>query len=716
MKRSTSLTFVFILFLTLFIFAIDAYAQNIDIPDVNLRKALEEALGKTAGEQITEEDMESLVNLTAENREIRELTGLAFASTLQTLNLRNNVIDDISELAELNQLNNLQLGGNAITDISALAGKITLETLGIENNSITNLMPLSGLINLVNLNLSNNVVRDLSPLSDLNRLVNITMSGNPPADLSPLKDLLSLRNFSSSGTPILDLTPLTSIPKLRRIDIRDGEISDLSPLEGVTGLRELYLVDNDIVDIKPLATLTGLTHLSLRQNEITDVTALAALPSLVLLDLQDNEILDFTPLNELERRGVSIQRNNNPGFTTDPPKIVGPWLWVIVPTDGKSGKEAAESGIDFLDQASSGAVTEQTVATQGAVQGDAIGKKVWKIGFLSRRGGNNINELVNEIGLGIDDINHHVAYGSIVLDSLQAQQSRLHVGSGDAVKVWLNGALIHENAIDRDAEDYQDVPIPISLKKGENILLVAVYEGKGWWSGFFGLDPATEYEARIPNYRAPVIHRADVNGDGRVSILDMLEVSRFFGLNKPNGSPADVNDDSVIDIKDLIFVAQHLGNLTNVVESAPTENLAPAMVEKWIALAWDEYDGSIEFQEGITYLENLLVHLTSEKTVERTIKKTALFANYPNPFNPETWIPYQLAITSDVYITIHSTTGQAVRTLTLGNQPTGVYKTRNRAAYWNGKNEHGETVAGGIYFYTLSAGKFTATRKMLILK
>ncbi len=713
MNRSTALTYVFILFLTLFILAIDIHAQNVDIPDLNLRAALEETLGKTPGEQITKADMESLVNLTAENREIRELTGLAFTSRLQTLNLRNNVIDDISELAELNQLNNLQLAENAITDITALAGKITLETLGIENNSISNLMPLSGLINLVNLNISNNVIRDLSPLSDLNRLVNITMSGNPPADLSSLKDLLSLRNFHSWGTPILDLTPLTSIPKLRKIDICGGEISDLSPLEGLTGLRELYFINNDIEDIKPLATLTGLTHLNLRQNEITDVKALATLPSLVVLDLQDNEILDFTPLNELERRGVSINRNNNPGFTTDPPKILGPWLWVIVPTDERSGKEAAESGIDFLEQASNGTVTEQTIATQGAVQDVSVGKKVWKIGFLSRRGGNNINELVNEIGLGIDDINHHVAYGSIVLDSLQTQQSRLHVGSGDAVKVWLNGTLIHENAVDRDAEDYQDVPIPISLKKGENILLVAVYEGKGWWSGFFGLDPATEYEARIPNYRVPEIHRADVNGDGRVSILDMLDVSRFFGLNKPNGSPADVNKDDVIDIKDLIFVAQHLGTLTNNEETAP---LSPAMVENWIALAWDEYDGSIEFQEGITYLENLLVLLTSEKLVEKTIKKTALFANYPNPSNPETWIPYQLAITSDVYITIHSTTGKVVRTLTLGNQPAGVYKTRNRAAYWNGKNAYGETVAGGIYFYTLSAGKFTATRKMLILK
>ncbi|MXV78492.1 hypothetical protein F4001_09070, partial [Candidatus Poribacteria bacterium] len=147
MNRSTSFTYVFIFCLTFYLMPIDISAQNVDIPDANLRTAVEEALDKTAGEQITKADMETLVNLTAENREIRNLTGLAFASRLQVLNLRNNVIDDISDLAELTQLNNLQLGANAITDISPLAGKITLETLAIDNNSISNLTPLSGLIN-----------------------------------------------------------------------------------------------------------------------------------------------------------------------------------------------------------------------------------------------------------------------------------------------------------------------------------------------------------------------------------------------------------------------------------------------------------------------------------------------------------------------------------------------------------------------------------------
>ena len=96
--------------------------------------------------------------------------------------------------------------------------------------------------------------------------------------------------------------------------------------------------------------------------------------------------------------------------------------------------------------------------------------------------------------------------------------------------------------------------------------------------------------------------------------------------------------------------------------------------------------------------------------------QTALLPNYPNPFNPETWIPYQLGTSADVVLTIYDTNGQKVRTLDVGHQPSGVYQSRERAAYWDGRNEMGETVANGVYFCTLTAGEFTATRKMLIRK
>ena len=96
--------------------------------------------------------------------------------------------------------------------------------------------------------------------------------------------------------------------------------------------------------------------------------------------------------------------------------------------------------------------------------------------------------------------------------------------------------------------------------------------------------------------------------------------------------------------------------------------------------------------------------------------QTTLLPNYPNPFNPETWIPYQLSSPSDVTVCIYSVNGNLVRRLALGHRATGVYQSRSRATYWDGKNEVGEPVASGVYFYTLTAGDFNATRKMIIRK
>ena len=112
-------------------------------------------------------------------------------------------------------------------------------------------------------------------------------------------------------------------------------------------------------------------------------------------------------------------------------------------------------------------------------------------------------------------------------------------------------------------------------------------------------------------------------------------------------------------------------------------------------------------------LSKFLELLAEAKAIPET---SALLANYPNPFNPETWIPYHLAKAADVAVTIYDVRGSVVRELVLGHQPAGVYESRGRAVYWDGKNQSGEKVASGLYFYTLTAGDFNATRKLLIAK
>ena len=179
------------------------------------------------------------------------------------------------------------------------------------------------------------------------------------------------------------------------------------------------------------------------------------------------------------------------------PKIEGPWLWTIAPTGDRSSEQAVTSGIDFLADASHGTVTETAIATEGASAGGIVGSKRWTPGKIAPTGGNNVNDLVNAIGLGSGDVDYHVAYGSITLDSPSEQGTTMYVGSDDTVKVWLNGALVHSNPVGGGAFGYQE-SFPISLRQGENILLVAVYESWGGWSGFFGFERGTTYSVLPP--------------------------------------------------------------------------------------------------------------------------------------------------------------------------------------------------------------------------
>jgi len=96
--------------------------------------------------------------------------------------------------------------------------------------------------------------------------------------------------------------------------------------------------------------------------------------------------------------------------------------------------------------------------------------------------------------------------------------------------------------------------------------------------------------------------------------------------------------------------------------------------------------------------------------------QTCLLPNYPNPFNPETWIPYQLAKSTDVTVQIYDIHGRLVRKLALGHQSAGRYMNRRTAAYWDGKNDTGERVSTGMYLYSLSADSYQMTRKMVIVK
>ncbi len=837
------------------------------IPDPNLHAAIAETLGKAPTDAITETDLARLTRIDADERGITDLTGLEHATRLERIEFRHNSISDLAPLKDLTRLNNIKLRGNRITDVSPLANLTNVDWLGLEQNAITDLSPLRKLIKLNGIGIDANPVSDVSPLASLISLERLNAWRTSITDFSALanlprlrwieygndrlistipsfKGLRALERLVIHGCNISDLSSLAELTQLEWLELVNNLISDVSPLASLTNLKILNLDANVISDPSPLAKLTGLEVLYLENNAISDVSSLAGFKNLERLDLRNNAISDASPLDRLPTE-TFVRLEGNPVFPSGGPKITGPWLWAIVPGT------RLEDNVDFLALATDGGATEIKVSTNGAKEGKPVGNSSkWTLHRLSSAGGDNINRMTAALGWGErEEIYDHIVYGSVVLDSPEEQQTTMLVGSDDAVKVWLNGKLVHQAFAERGANDYQDF-VPVTLKQGKNALLVALdNHGHGNFSGFFGFAPDAKYEVFQPGinftfstettqvevgdtftvdlivenidnlagwqtdivfnsavlralsvtegdfleqgggdtfFRNGTINNTtgkitglqgvqlskgdmnrygsllsvsftavasgesqltvnnfqagssrgekisatpseitlivggdasatpvwDVNGDGTTNILDLVLISGDFGKPAASNSRNDVNGDGVINILDLIVVAQHLGESTGA--AAPLHvaigdlELNPATIQAWIEHAEAEDDGSIRFREAIANLQQLLAALIPAET--------ALLHNYPNPFNPETWIPYQLAESAEVTVHIYAASGVLVRTLALGHQAPGIYQRRSRAVYWDGKNEVGESVASGVYFYTLTAGDFTATRKMLIRK
>ena len=855
------------------------------ISDPNLRTAIAESLGKSPNAPITVEEMERLKRLEARSRGIRDLTGLQFATNLNELDLRGNQISDISPIAGLIHMRTLVLRGSPLSDISPVRNLTNLDRLELPKTMVIDLSPVRGLINLRTLYLWDTNISDLSPLAGLIKLETLHINSTNVSDLSPLAGLINFRNIHTCGTPISDLSPLATLTKLELVDMCGGAISDLkplmnltavkdlrlggndvsdiSPLAGLTGLNRLFLegnnisdvsalarltelnrlnlADNNIPDVSPLTALTNLTWLSVADNEISDVSPLAGLTNLTWLGIYKNQILDISPLDEL-RENITVLWHENPVFPKGGPKIEGPWLWVVLPYREPSGSR------DLLAEASNGAVTEVEISTHGAVEGESVGDDVWTSRRLPPAGWNNVEQMLGgrvEDGGSIDDTfrSSNMLYGTVSLYSPRQQDTTMYVGSHNDFQVWLNGALVYESLRYHASHDYTDF-LPVTLKQGRNVLLVAV---RATYNSFFGFDPGTEYTVANPGVGyafsqtpihigdtftldilaedvfdlaawqfdivfAPTVLEAvnvnegvflktggstffqggsidnvagkigglnavrlasqgvtgtgsllqvnfkaksggetklelqnfqfgsisgenipagpheitivvegqlatgDVNRDGQVTALDMILVSQQLGKKVPAGSPVDLNGDGVVSTLDLLIVSQAIGNTTaRAAPSTPlagrqggVESIDAATVEAWIAQARLEDDGSLAFKQGIENLKKLLASLIPEET--------ALLANYPNPFNPETWIPYQLAAPAEVTLTIYDINGEMIRRLAVGHQAAGMYRSRSRAVYWDGCNQLGESAASGLYFYTLTAVDFTATRRMLILK
>ena len=496
-----------------------ASAQVVNMPDANLAAAVRGTLDLGANAQITPQAMQKLTVLFANERKITDLTGLEHAKQLTGLYLNNNLIRNIKPLENLTNLKMLSLSQNHIGDVNALAGLTQLIGLSLNRNQIFNLDSLAGLTNLKVLSLSQNHIFDVNALAGLTELERLLLSGNQISHLGPLGGLTQLNRVSLDRNQISNITPLENLTNLKVLSLSQNHIQDMNPLAGLTQMEELFIWDNKISnvsslenlrklkrlslgrnqirDVGPLANLMELEWLSLVTNQISDLTPLAGLTQLTRINLIDNNISDFSPMDVLAKN-IYIAWSNNPGFPKGGEKITGPWLWVLVPGT------RLENNTDFLARASGGAVKELDIATNGTEKGIAVADSVWTPHHIAATGNDNLNQLTEALGWGKrQGIYNKILYGCVALDSPREQHTNMFVGCDDAAKVWLNGKLVHRASVGTDTDDYQTF-FPVTLKAGKNVVLVAVENYGGLFSGFFGFAPDTAYSVLTPDDTKPV--------------------------------------------------------------------------------------------------------------------------------------------------------------------------------------------------------------------
>ena len=313
------------------------------IPDTALRTSIEQALGKSPGETIIQDEMNTLTVLSIKNLGIKDLRGLGTAKNLTWVNIDSNRVSDltplsnltnleflafeanrvsdltplsnltdlqslafsgnrVSDLTPLSNLTNLEFlasNSNRVSDLTPLSNLTNLRTLGFSDNRVSDLTPLSGLTNLQDLFFYINQVSDISPLSDLTNLESLSFYINQVSDLTPLSDLTNLQSLSFNINQVSDLTSLSDLTNLAVLSFSINQVSDITPLSNLTNLQRLAFADNQVSDLTPLSDLTSLILLYFLSNQVSDLTSLSDLTNLRFLDFADNQVSDLTPLSDL---------------------------------------------------------------------------------------------------------------------------------------------------------------------------------------------------------------------------------------------------------------------------------------------------------------------------------------------------------------------------------------------------------------------------------
>ena len=714
-------------------------------------------------------ELKSSGSLGIYNNEISDISPLSGLTNLRWLSMYKNPISDLSPLVNLKSLTGIRLRIEPPGNLSPIAELISLETFFYwgSGEPVPDLSPLTKLPKLAKIDLGRGSKVDLSPLSELTAIKELWLHECGISNLSFLEKLTTLERAHLGRNDISDISALSALPNLKWLDLSNNQISDFSPLDGVRERIKLIWYGNPgfsgggpkiegpwLWAVLPDVDVTNHRWSLLQRDLLSEVTG---------GQVTEAEIAARGAV-EGQSVGSSVWTSHklpSTGRMADmlKPPVPGGAIYgsVLLFSPREQATTLYVGSPSELQVWLNGTLIHQHTRHSG--RGDTEytddyrvtlqqGKNVLLVALLSDGQGSfgfesETEYTVSNSGVRYTFSNPAIHVGDTFTLDISAENvpnlagwqfniafdaamlKAIEVNEGGFLKTEGATTFFQRGTIDNTAGRIRGLS-SASLSgdgvTGTGALLSVTFSAKAegqtqlvLHNFQFGSSTGEAIPAEPRKVVIVVEERfttGDINRDGQVSILDIILIAKHLGETAPANSAVDVNGDGVVSILDLILVAQQMGKSAaaapSVIAAMKNGELNPAMVQAWIEQAHVEDDGSAAFREGIAFLQSLLALLIPEET--------ALLPNYPNPFNPETWIPYQLSEPAEVTLHIYTVNGMLVRTLALGQMPAGIYQSRSRAAYWDGKNDVGESVASGIYFYTLTAGDFTATRKLLIRK
>ena len=707
----------------------------------------------------------NLTGLNLDNQPISNLSPIAGLIQLEWLGLSHTDVSDISPLASLSQLRSLDLGKFRSRDLGTGASESLRLSYG--HTDVSDISPLASLTQLERLFLGHTGISDISPLSALSQLRSLDLRSTGVSDISPLASLTQLVKLNLVDCPLNADAHQVHIPTIQangtEVAFDPFKPIHLPPVPWLVSL--IYFRPSDI-PVRPNVDAEIDALIKKAQRFFADQLELHGLGRKTFqfeTDAHGNAVVHHVngkfPRMHYVNNGKYKQEIKGQIYISQK-KIVtvymlgsDPWLFTGAGGVGGGGNYGGSADIDYWHWKTIAHELAHAFGLKHDWRTDANAKRIrtftddpmltsfcaaeWLSvhpAFNPGQPASTSNATIKMLPPTLASPPNTIRLRFEVTDLDRLHQAQLRIRDfGHSIRY---GALIDCQRLTGVHDTVEFVTTKLTPQIEE--VTLAVIDVRGHMSqNTFDIDVPSLTEA------APQLV-ADVNGDGVVNIQDLVLVSGQFGKTGKNS--ADVNGDGIVNIQDLVLVAGAFGEgaAAPSTRAVSLSRLTASDVEGWLiearavsSVGQDRLiltsfsrqthrlsdsgsgdpelrsgsasrTGGLSYSRGIAVLEQLLASLMP--------KASALLPNYPNPFNPETWIPYQLANPAEVTVTIYAANGAVVRTLDFGHRRAGSYASRSRAAYWDGRNAQGEPVASGVYFYTLTAGDFAATRKMLILK